>query len=64
MSRIPMSDKAKLIEDLRRNAAYYKRGADIEAGELLTRAADMLSALGLEQRTGRDPEHSMRRTSI
>jgi hypothetical protein len=40
MSRIP-----KLIEDLRRNAAYYKSGADIEAGELLTRAADVLSAL-------------------
>jgi hypothetical protein len=49
MSRVPMSDKAKLIEDLRRNAAYYNRGADIEAGELLTRAADMLSTLVVEQ---------------
>jgi hypothetical protein len=44
-----MSDKAKLIEDLRRNATYYNSGADVEAGELLTRAADMLSALVLEQ---------------
>jgi hypothetical protein len=35
---------SKLIDELKRNAAYYSAGADREAGDLLARAAEALSA--------------------
>jgi hypothetical protein len=34
---------SKLVDELKRNAAYYSAGADREAGELLARAAEALS---------------------
>jgi hypothetical protein len=35
---------SKLVDELKRNAAYYSAGADREAGELLARSAAALSA--------------------
>ena len=39
-----MKHVASLVDELKRNAAYYSAGADRDAGELLARAAEALSA--------------------
>ena len=39
-----MKHLSSLVNELKRNAAYYSAGADRDAGELLARAAEALSA--------------------
>jgi hypothetical protein len=41
---------SSLVDELKRNAAYYSAGADRDAGELLARAAEALSALTAARR--------------
>jgi hypothetical protein len=38
-----MKHVSSLVDELKRNAAYYSAGADRDAGELLARAAEALS---------------------
>jgi hypothetical protein len=42
---------SNLVDELKRNAAYYSAGADREAGELLARAAEALLAPSVAMET-------------